>query len=415
MMKANHSAGNGPRSEEARPWGSLPLSNLRGCELERARAPEATGGRPAVTMKQGGVLTARVLSGPAVLWAARVLLAAGCHAAVALEMLQCEGPVSTQDSSCHTASDVTGPRDSDFQVKGYTFSKPFHLIVSYDWLILQSPAMPMFEGDPLVLRCQAWQDWPLTQVTFYRDGAALGPPGPSRELPIAALRKADSGHYHCSAMFRGPGPGSLQMASPVAVAVQDLFPDPVLRASPSAEPREGAAVTLSCRTQLRRERPAGRLLFAFYKGGGALRGWGPSSELQMPAATAAHSGSYWCEATTEGSRVWKRSPELEVRVQGPSSSAAPPASKPAPQKPAAPGTPAVEPPGPQPPPPVPSSVDPAPTPPLQALDPHLLHQMRLLLKQMQDVQALLGHLVTELRDLSGHLKLETTKGRAEHE
>lgn len=75
-------------------------------------------------------------------------------------------------------------------------------------------------------------------------------------------------------------------------------------------------MTLSCRTQLRRERPAGRLLFAFYKGGGALRGWGPSSELQMPAATAAHSGSYWCEATTEGSRVWKRSPELEVRVQG---------------------------------------------------------------------------------------------------
>lgn len=73
-MKANHSAGNGPRSEEARPWGSLPLSNLRGCELERTRAPEATGGRPAVTMKQGGVLTARVLSGPAVLWAARVLL-----------------------------------------------------------------------------------------------------------------------------------------------------------------------------------------------------------------------------------------------------------------------------------------------------------------------------------------------------
>lgn len=91
-------------------------------------------------------------------------------------MLQCEGPVSTRDSSCHTASDVTGPRDSDFQVKGYTFSEPFHLTVSYDWLILQSPAMPMFEGDPLVLRCQAWQDWPLTQVTFYRDGAALGPP-----------------------------------------------------------------------------------------------------------------------------------------------------------------------------------------------------------------------------------------------
>lgn len=89
-----------------------------------------------------------------------------------------------------------------------------------DWLILQGPAMPMFEGDPLVLRCQAWQDWPLSQVTFYRDGSALGPAGPSRELSVAALRKADGGLYHCSATFRGPGPGRLETASPVAIAVQ---------------------------------------------------------------------------------------------------------------------------------------------------------------------------------------------------
>lgn len=101
---------------------------------------------------------------------------------------------------------------------------------------------------------------------------------------------------------------------------------------------------------------------------------------------------------------------------GPSSSAAPPASKPVPRKPAAPGTPAVElPRPPPPPPPAPSSEDPGSTPPPQAPDPHLLHQMGLLLKQMQDVRALLGHLVTELRNLSGHLKLETVKGRVEQE
>lgn len=96
----------------------------------------------------------------------------------------------------------------------------------------------------------------------------------------------------------------------------ELFPDPVLRASPSAEPRAGAAVALSCRTRLRRERLAGHLLFAFRKGGRAVRGWGLSTELRVPAAAAAHAGSYWCEATTEDGRVWKRSPELEVRVQG---------------------------------------------------------------------------------------------------
>lgn len=38
-------------------------------------------------------------------------------------------------SSCHTEeeeeADVTHSSDTDFQVKGYKFSKPFHLIVSY--------------------------------------------------------------------------------------------------------------------------------------------------------------------------------------------------------------------------------------------------------------------------------------------
>lgn len=51
--------------------------------------------------------------------------------AASFETLQCEGPVSTQDSSCDTEEDLTSPREVDFQFKGYTFSEPFHLIVSY--------------------------------------------------------------------------------------------------------------------------------------------------------------------------------------------------------------------------------------------------------------------------------------------
>lgn len=47
-------------------------------------------------------------------------------------------------------------------------------------------------------------------------------------------------------------------------------------------------------------------------------------------------------------------------------------------------------------------------------DPHLYHQMETLLKQMQDVRVLLGRLVMEVRDLSAHLKLETTKGPAKY-
>lgn len=89
-----------------------------------------------------------------------------------------------------------------------------------DWLILQGPALPVFEGDPLVLRCQAWQDWPLTQVTFYRDGSALGPPGPHRDLSMGVAREADSGQYHCSAVFKSPGPGSPETSPPVVITVR---------------------------------------------------------------------------------------------------------------------------------------------------------------------------------------------------
>lgn len=94
------------------------------------------------------------------------------------------------------------------------------LLWATDWLILQGPATLIFEGDTLVLHCRAWQDWPLTQVIFYREGSALGPPGPKSEFSITMVQKSDGGHYHCSGIFRSPGPGSREAASPVAITVQ---------------------------------------------------------------------------------------------------------------------------------------------------------------------------------------------------
>ncbi|PNJ21575.1 FCRLA isoform 6 [Pongo abelii] len=177
-----------------------------------------------VTMKLGCVLMAWALYlSLGVLWVAQMLLAAS------FETLQCEGPVCTEESSCHTEDDLTDAREAGFQVKAYTFSEPFHLIVSY--------------GAP--------------------------------------------------------------------------------------------------------------------------------------------------------------------------SSAAPPTLNPAPQKSAAPGTAPEEAPGPLPPPPTPSSEDPGFSSPLGMPDPHLYHQMGLLLKHMQDVRVLLGHLLMELRELSGHRKPGTTKATAE--
>ncbi|XP_047640022.1 Fc receptor-like A isoform X2 [Phacochoerus africanus] len=354
--------------------------------LKKVSVLEAAGDLNTVTMKLGYVFTTGVFSfPPPMLWAAQMLLVAASFSgslrtmaspAASFDALQCKGPLSSQESRCHMDEDLTDLRDVDFQIKGYTFSEPFHLIVSY--------------------------------------GSALGPPGPNREFSIAVAQKTDSGHYHCSAVFRSPGPGSPETASSVTITVQELFPTPVLKAIPSAELREGSPVTLSCQTKLPLQRSAARLLFSFYKDGRRVRSRGPSSEFQIPTASEAHSGSYWCEAATEDNQVWKQSPKLEIKVQSPSSSAAPPILNPAPQKSAAPETTSTERPGPLPPRPTPSSKDPGFSSPLKILDPHLRHQVRELLKQMQDVRDLLGHLVMELRSLSGHLKLEITKGPAEY-
>lgn len=336
---------------------------------------------------------------PAVLLATQMSLGHPSSAA-SLETLKCEGPVSTEHSSCLAATeedegddDMTRSGEADFQFKGYTFSKPFHLIVSYDWLILQGPATSIFEGDTLVLHCRAWQDWPLTQVIFYREGSALGPPGSKSEFSIAVVRKSDSGHYHCSGIFRSPGPGSRETASPVAITVQELFAAPVLKALPSSGPQEGGSVTLSCETKLSPQRSASRLLFSFYKDGRSLSSRGISSELQIPKASEEHSGSYWCEAATEDRQISKQSPQLEIRVQ-------------ALQKLAAPETPPpAKAPGPLPLPPTPSDELPV----FSFSDPYLTHKINRLLRQMQDVRILLGHLVMELRNLSAHRKPATTK------
>lgn len=96
----------------------------------------------------------------------------------------------------------------------------------------------------------------------------------------------------------------------------ELFPAPLLRATPSAEPQEGGPVTLSCQTKLPLHRSTARLFFSFYKDSRTVRDRGFSSEFQIPTASEAHSGSYWCEAATEDNQVWKQSSKLEIRVQG---------------------------------------------------------------------------------------------------
>ncbi|XP_020844300.1 Fc receptor-like A isoform X3 [Phascolarctos cinereus] len=304
--------------------------------------------------------------------------------------------------------------------KGYTFSNPLHLIISYDWLILQVPAQPVFEGDSLILPCLAWGDWPLSQVTFYRDGSALGPPGPDSVFSIGMVHAVDSGHYHCSGIFKRPGPGAKKAAS-VFLQVQELFLPPTMTATPSTKPPEGSQMTLSCETKLSPQRSASLLHFSFYKDGRMVRAKDRCPKYSLPEVQLGDSGSYWCETATADGQIRKQSLKLEIQVQNSSSrspprATAPSTSDPAPEKPA---VPKPDPPDPRrPPQSSPHSSEshsddgPCSNPPLTMQDPHLNYQMQILLHHMQNVRTLLGHVVLELRDLSGHLQSKVS-GAAE--
>lgn len=96
----------------------------------------------------------------------------------------------------------------------------------------------------------------------------------------------------------------------------ELFPVPVLRASPSSPLLEGNPVTLSCETRVLPHSPPVQLYFSFYVANKTLLSRNTSSDYQILTAKREDSGPYWCEAATEDGNIIRHSPELELQVLG---------------------------------------------------------------------------------------------------
>ncbi|XP_060054089.1 Fc receptor-like A isoform X4 [Erinaceus europaeus] len=135
-----------------------------------------------------------------VLWAAQMLLAASVN------MLQCGHPVSTQDSRCAPQKDdLKNPEEADFQIKGYTFSEPFHLIVSYELfaapVLRATPSAQPQEGDLVTLSCLAklalQRSTTRLLFSFHRNGVTLLGPGPSAQFQIPSVTRLHAGAYWC--------------------------------------------------------------------------------------------------------------------------------------------------------------------------------------------------------------------------
>uniref|UniRef100_A0A8D1DUC5 Fc receptor like 6 n=1 Tax=Sus scrofa TaxID=9823 RepID=A0A8D1DUC5_PIG len=184
-------------------------------------------------------------------------------------------------------------------------------------LSLQVRPNPMFEGNSLTLKCQGRDNTLLSQVKFYKNGKFLHLSEDSQTLSMGIATVNSSGLYHCTGNMTHNRHVITGISKTVMVQVQELFPPPVLRATPSNKLLEGIPLTLKCQTKLHHRRPAQRLRFSFHKDSRPLQTRVLYPELHIRAAKEGDSGLYWCEAAPESGQIRKRSPQLEIRVRAP--------------------------------------------------------------------------------------------------
>lgn len=89
-----------------------------------------------------------------------------------------------------------------------------------DWLILQVPYAPVFEGEPLVLRCRGWYDKAVYKLHYYRDGQAVRYFHAGANYTVPQARASDGGRYQCSGTMRIPVESAPMFSAKVAVTVQ---------------------------------------------------------------------------------------------------------------------------------------------------------------------------------------------------
>ncbi|XP_070464578.1 Fc receptor-like protein 3 isoform X6 [Equus przewalskii] len=182
-----------------------------------------------------------------------------------------------------------------------------------DWLILQA-SHPVFEGDKVLLRCLGKEEGIPSEKIYYKDGKKLGSTY-STEAIILNSVSLENSKYHCTVSRKDFWSSWKETSKPLRIQVQELFPPPVLTASPS-QPIEGSPVALKCETWLPPQKSDTQLQFCFFREDQALgSGWSSSSELQISAIWSEDSSSYWCQAKTVTHSVIKRSLKSQILVQ----------------------------------------------------------------------------------------------------
>ncbi|XP_007544334.1 Fc receptor-like A [Poecilia formosa] len=74
-------------------------------------------------------------------------------------------------------------------------------------VILQSPVLPVMEGDDVTLSCRAKSPAHNLPAAFYKDGSFIGH-GTTGNLTLNLVKKSDEGLYKCNIIDQGESPSS---------------------------------------------------------------------------------------------------------------------------------------------------------------------------------------------------------------
>ncbi|XP_048212875.1 high affinity immunoglobulin epsilon receptor subunit alpha [Perognathus longimembris pacificus] len=109
------------------------------------------------------------------------------------------------------------------QINGLYQSESVHLEVFSDWLLLQSSAEMVREGETFLIRCHGWRNWNVYKVIYYKDDVAFKYMYQSPNITITSASLNDSGTYHCDGRVRRLEYHSERLKITVIKAYQSRF------------------------------------------------------------------------------------------------------------------------------------------------------------------------------------------------
>ncbi|XP_033182407.1 Fc receptor-like protein 5 [Anabas testudineus] len=210
----------------------------------------------------------------------------------------CASTWETSTGPCEIKTAYPGIDSGEYwcEIKGVKISNTVNITVSAASVILESPVLPVMEGDDVTLRCRKKQTPSNLTAEFYKDGVFIRSSS-TGEMIIHNVSMSDEGLYKCSISGAGESAESW-----LTVTGGD-----VILESPALPVMEGETATLTCRKQ----GTSSKFPADFYKNGNLIK-TEYTGEMTIHNISMSDEGFYKCSIS--GSQA--ESPESWLAVTG---------------------------------------------------------------------------------------------------